>query len=77
MLAKFYDTILPKEENKLSKVIDYLRDLADGLYNASNNPIRKITIRGLTLKKLIDVAGVQVPTTDIEPYVKMLFMRYY
>ena len=77
VLAKFYDTILPKEENKLSKVVDYLRDLADGLYNASNNPIKKTTIRGLTLKKLIDVAGVQVPTTDIEPYVKMLFMRYY
>jgi len=77
VLAKFYDTLLPKEENKLSKIVDYLRDLADGLYNASNNPIKKTTIRGLTLKKLIDVAGVQVPTTDIEPYVKMLFMRYY
>jgi len=77
VLAKFYDTLLPKEEDKLSKIIDYLRDLADGLYNASNNPIKKTTIRGLTLKKLIDVAGVQVPTTDIEPYVKWLFMRYY
>jgi hypothetical protein len=77
VLAKFYDTLLPKEENKLSKVVDYLRDLADGLYNASNNPIKKTTIRGLTLKKLIDVAGVQVPTTDIEPYLKFLFMKYY
>jgi len=77
VLAKFYDTLLPKEENKLSKIIDYLRDLADGLYNASNNPIKKTTIRGLTIKKLIDVAGVQVPTTDIEPYVKLLFMKHY
>nr|AGL03987.1 DNA polymerase I [uncultured virus] len=77
VLVKFYDTLLPKEENKLSKIVDYLRDFADGLYNASNNPIKKTTIRGLTIKKLIDVAGVQVPTTDIEPYLKLLFMRYY
>ena len=77
VLAKFYDTLLPKEENKLAKVVDYLRDLADGLYNASTNPIKKTTIRGLTLKKLIDVAGVQVPTTDIEPYLRLLFMKYY
>ncbi|MFZ8784547.1 DNA polymerase [Thermocrinis sp.] len=77
VFAKFYDTLLPKEEDKLSKVIDYLRDLADGLYNASNNPIKKTTIRGLTLKKLLDVAGMQTPTTDIEPYVKLLFMKYY
>jgi DNA polymerase I-like protein with 3'-5' exonuclease and polymerase domains len=77
VLAKFYDTLLPKEESKLSKIVDYLRDLADGLYNVSNNPIKKTTIRGLTLKKLIDTAGMQVPTTDIEPYVKLLFMKYY
>ena len=77
VLAKFYDTLLPKEESKLAKIIDYLRDLADGLYNASANPIKKTTIRGLTLKKLIDVAGVQVPTTDIEPYLRLLFMKYY
>jgi DNA polymerase I-like protein with 3'-5' exonuclease and polymerase domains len=77
VLVKFYDTLLPKEENKLSKIVDYLRDLADGLYNASNNPIRKTTIRGLTTKKLIDIAGVQVPTTDIEPYLKSLFLKYY
>jgi DNA polymerase I-like protein with 3'-5' exonuclease and polymerase domains len=77
VLVKFYDTLLPKEENTLSKIVDYLRDLADGLYNASNNPIRKTTIRGLTTKKLIDTAGVQVPTTDIEPYLKLLFLKYY
>jgi DNA polymerase I-like protein with 3'-5' exonuclease and polymerase domains len=77
ILAKFYDTLLPKEENKLTKIVDYLRDLADGLYNASNNPTKKTTIRGLTIKRLIDVAGMQVPTTDIEPYVKLLFMKYY
>jgi len=77
VLAKFYDTLLPKEEDKLSKIIDYLRDFADGLYNASNNPIKKTTIKGLTTKKLIDVAGMQVPTTDIEPYLRLLFMKYY
>jgi DNA polymerase I-like protein with 3'-5' exonuclease and polymerase domains len=76
-LVGFYETFLPKEEDKLTRIIDYLRDVADGLYNAWKNPVKKKTIKRLTINKLIETAGVQAPTQDIEPYLKFLFMKYY
>jgi len=76
-LVGFYETFLPKEEDKLTRIIDYLRDIIDGLYNAWKHPVNKKTIKRLTINKLIEIAGVQAPTQDLEPYLKLLLMKYY
>ncbi|DAD54719.1 TPA: DNA polymerase 1 [Thermocrinis Great Boiling Spring virus] len=79
-LSTFYKLFLPREKRLEEELVDFLTQLTDILYktiNDRNRPDLPRTLGGASLDKLIKIAKVQIPSSQVLKYSKDVLLKKY